>query len=324
MSLFTVRPILLVTSAEPECGKTTLLSLISYLAPRAISSVDISRAALYRSIQLWNPSLVIDEFDDVLSNSSKDEGAAELRSVINSGHTRDQGVVRCITDEHKPERFSTFCPKCIGMVGRKLPATTLSRCIIIELRRRTKTENIEAFGFQDDGGLRDLRSRLCRWAKDNADELRGLDVAMPQQFYNRRADNWRLLFAIADLCSGAEDWGEKARLTAAKLIGAQDIATAGERVLADTKRILDDDRCDAILSATLVERLKADQEGLWAGWNKGKGLTQYSLASLLRSFGIRSGDVHLPGDIHGKGYKRSQFEEAWKRYLSNDPIGEAK
>jgi putative DNA primase/helicase len=319
-------PILLVTSAEPECGKTTLLSLISYLAPRAISSVDISRAALYRAIQLWNPSFVIDEFDDVLSNSSKDEGKAELRSVINSGHTRDQGVVRCITDEHKPERFSTFCPKCIGMIGRKLPPATLSRCIIIELRRRTKDENVEEFAFQDDSELGDLRSRLCRWAKDNIDELRGNNVILPEQFYNRRADNWRLLFAIADLCSGAEDWGEKVRLTAAKLIGAQESATVGVYLLIDIKRIFDEDRCDAMLSATLVERLKADQEGLWASWNKGKGLTQKSLADLLggrrsrSGFGIYSGDVHLPGDIHGKGYKRSQFEEAWARYLDNDSV----
>jgi hypothetical protein len=38
-------PILLVTSAESECGKTTLLSLISYLAPRALASVEISKAA---------------------------------------------------------------------------------------------------------------------------------------------------------------------------------------------------------------------------------------------------------------------------------------
>jgi hypothetical protein len=36
--------------------------------------------------------------------------------VINSGHTRGQGVVRC-TDPDK-----NFCPKAIGMVGRKLPA----------------------------------------------------------------------------------------------------------------------------------------------------------------------------------------------------------
>ena len=131
-------PILLVTSAESESGKSTTLGLLSFLMPRAIASVDISKAALYRSIQLWQPSFLIDEFDQVLANASKDESAQELRSVINSGHTRGQGVIRCITDAHRPELFSTFAPKCIGMVGRKMPVTTLSRCIIGELRRRTR------------------------------------------------------------------------------------------------------------------------------------------------------------------------------------------
>jgi hypothetical protein len=70
--------------------------------------------------------------------------------------------------------------------------------------------------------------------------------------------------------------------------------------------------------------LKADCE-----WSRGKGLTQNSLAVILGGgggrgragrggFGIRSVDVHLPGDIHGKGYKREQFKEVWARYLPPD------
>ena len=306
-------PLLLITSAEPECGKSTLLSLISYLAPRAIASVEISKAALYRSIQLWKPSFIIDEFDDVLSASSKDESKAELRSVINSGHTRGQGVVRCITDEHRPELLSTFCPKAIGMVGRKLPASTLSRSIIIELRRRTKDENIEEFAFRDDGELGDLRRRLCRWAKDHADALRGADVAMPEAFYNRRGNNWRLLFAIADLCSGAEDWGERARAAAIKLEGAFDTNTIGVVLLIHIRRIFDEDQRDYILSGRLVERLKEDPEAPWTEWSRGKGLSQKGLADLLGRFHIFPADIR-PHE-QGRGYRRAQFEEAWQRYL---------
>ena len=319
-------PLLLVTSAEPESGKTTTLNLVSYLAPRAIASVEISKAALYRSIQLWRPSFIIDEFDTVLSSSDGDK--AELRSVINSGHVRGQGVIRCITDEHRPELFSTFAPKALGMIGRKLPPATLGRCIIIELRRRTKNETAERFAHKDDAELGDLRRRLRRWAMDNTDSLQ-IEVPMPQTFDNRRADNWRVLLAISDLCSGAEDWGDKARAAATKVEGASDTTSIGVRLLADIKRIFDENKCEAILSATLVTKLKEDVEAPWAEWGRGKGLTQNSLAVLLSGgggrgrgsrggFGIRSGDVHLPGDIHGKGYKRSQFEEVWARYLADD------
>ena len=196
-------PLLLITSAEPESGKTTTLSIVSYLAPRAIASVEISKAALYRAIQLWKPSFIIDELIPLLSFTDDDK--AELRSVINSGHVRGHGVLRCVTDEHRPEIFPTFAPKAIGMIGKKLPPATLMRCIIVELRRRLTGEAIERFAHQDDAGLDDLRRRLRRWSMDNADALK-VEVSMPPNFDNRRADNWRLLFAIADLCSGVEDW----------------------------------------------------------------------------------------------------------------------
>jgi putative DNA primase/helicase len=321
-------PILNITSAEPDSGKTTTLGVVSFLVPRAISSVDISRAALYRSIQRWQPSFVIDEFDDVLA-AKADGDKAELRSVINSGHTRNHGVLRCITDEHKPEMFSTFCPKAIGMIGRKMPATTLGRCIIVEVRRRKKGEPVEKFKHEDDGELRNLRSRLRRWSMDNTEALRGSEPSMPDGFENRRADNWRVQFAIADLCSGAEDWSDKARLAAAKLEGASDVTSIGVRLLADIKRIFDEDGCDCILSATLVVRLKEDVEQPWADWNKGKGLTQNSLAVLLGGgggrgrasrggFGIRSDTVHPSPSVQGKGYKRSQFEDVWSRYLPEE------
>jgi len=122
------------------------------------------------------------------------------------------------------------------------------------------------------------------------------------------------LFATADLCAGAEDWGDKARLAAINIEGAADKTSIGIRLLIHIKRIFDENHWDGVLSATLVTHLKEDDpEAPWAEWNKGKGLTQNSLAKLLREFGIKSGDVHLPGDIHGKGYK-----PVWAAYLPED------
>ena len=313
-------PILNVNSAEPESGKSTTLGLISFLAPRCVSSVEISEAALYRAIELWLPSFVIDEFDSVLASEDK----TALRSVINSGHARGQGVVRCTDPDFTPKLFKTFCPKAIGMVGRKLPPTTLGRCIIVELRRRKMSEPVERFQHKDDGELEQLRSRLARWAVDNQEVLRDVKTQMPDTFDNRRADNWRVMLGIADLAG--EDWGDKSRLAAAKLEGASDTTSIGVRLLADIKRIFDEGGRDCMLSAVLVEQLKEDTEQPWAEWGRGKGLTQNSLAVLLGGgggrgrgtrggFGIRSRDVHPSRDVHGKGYQRSQFEDAWARYL---------
>ena len=313
-------PILLITSAQPESGKSTTLGLIKFLARRCMASVEISEAALYRAIQLWQPSFAIDEFDAVLVGDDK----AGLRSVINSGHTRGQGVIRCVEPDFTPQQFETFCPKALGMVGRKLPDATLSRSIVVELRRRKPSERIVKFDHRDDAELAQLRSRLDRWAADNGDALRNADPSMPSGFDNRRADNWRVMFAIAD--GAGEGWGDKARAAASHLELASNTTSIDVQLLADIKRIFDEEGCDCMLSAHLVSRLKEDEEGPWAAWGKGKGLTQNSLATRLSGgggrgrgsrggFGIRSETVHPSRDVHGRGYKRSAFEDVWARYL---------
>jgi predicted DNA-binding protein (UPF0251 family) len=129
-------PILLVTSAEANSGKTQLLSLIGFLVPRALKCVEISEATLFRGVELWRPTIIVDEADVILVNNEP------LRSVVNDGWTRGSCVPRCIGDDNTPHAFPTFCPKVIGMKGRKLPDTTLSRSIIIEMRRKKQGENV--------------------------------------------------------------------------------------------------------------------------------------------------------------------------------------
>jgi len=113
-------PILLATSAEANSGKSTLLGLLGFLVRQALLSVSIRGPALFRSIEKWGPTFVIDEADTSLVNND------DLKEVVNSGWTRGQRVIRCDPETHDPRPYSTFCPKAIGMKGRKLPDTTLS------------------------------------------------------------------------------------------------------------------------------------------------------------------------------------------------------
>jgi hypothetical protein len=75
-----------------------------------------------------------------------------------------------------------------------------------------------------------------------------------------------------------------------------------------------------MLSREIVHKLTDDPEKPWAEYRRDKPLTQKQLANLLADFGIRSSDVHPRDDNHGKGYERSQFEEAWERYLPEPPV----
>lgn len=303
-------PILNINSAEPESGKSAIMGLLSFLMPKCIASVEASEAALYRAIERWQPSFCFDEFDTVLADDSK----ASLRSVINSGHTRGQGVLRCIGDNHTPELFQTFAAKAIAMVGRKLPAPTLSRCIFVETRRRRKDERIEKFTHIDDAGLADLRRRLARWSTDNKETLRNANPTMPDEPQNRRADNWQLQLAIADLAGS--DWGQKARAAAVKIENKADSRTSGVRILADIKGLFDaDPEAHCMSSATIVAKLTEDPEGLWSEFSRGKPLTQNRLAKLLGPYGIANQTVAPPEGRTAKGYYRHQFEEAWSIYL---------
>ena len=247
-------PFLNINSAEPESGKTTTMGLIAFLMPKCIATVDATEAAIYRSIDRWQPSFAIDEFDDVLASSDKNKIA--LKSVINSGHTKGQGVLRCLEPDYIPCLFSTFAPKAIGMVGRKLPPATLSRCIFVELRRRRKNEPFDKFNHADDSELADLRRRLFRWSMDNADILRNASVSMPDELPNRHGDNWKIQFTIADL-AGA-DWGNKARAVAIKIETGSDSRTASVRALATIKTVFDSIKDDAISSEELIQKITAD------------------------------------------------------------------
>jgi putative DNA primase/helicase len=321
-------PLLLLTSAEPECGKTTMLGVVSLLTPRSITSVEISDAALYRSIEVWRPTFVIDEFDNVLA----DDGKRQLRSVINSGHTRGDGVLRVNKDTYEPELFSTFGPKAIGMVGRRLPATTMSRCIVVELQRRKSGEKILAkFQHEDTQELRDLRGRLLRWSTDNIEALRSAKdtVAMPAPFDNRRADNWRMLFSIADLAG--EEVAGHARHAALKIDSSVDTRSLRARLLADIRMIfypIDDDtgapleRLERISTNDLIARLALIPGAPWGDWKGGKRLdgglmvlTDRQLSQLLGDK-IKPKPLRLPGVAPFKGYDRVQFEDDWDRYLS--------
>jgi hypothetical protein len=310
-------PILLATSAEANSGKTQLLSLIGFLVPRALVCVEISEATLFRGIEKWQPTIIVDEADVILLNNEP------LRSVINSGWTRGSCVPRCIGDDNTPHAFPTFCPKVIGMKGRKLPDTTLSRSIIIEMKRKKAAESVMHFRSIDDAGLAELRRRALRWADDTGEKLQDAEPVMPPGFDNRLGDNWSVLLAISD--HAGSEWPTKARKAAIKLSKVADVASSGVQTLAAIKAIYcpapekdgtePPEPHDHMSSADLAATLGADMTGPWAEWKGGKPITQAQLARVLKPFGIAPEVIRLTGAGTIRGYKRSQFEDAWDRYL---------
>jgi putative DNA primase/helicase len=301
-------PLLLITSPQANSGKSTLLGLINFLVRRSVQSVSISGPALFRSIEKWVPTFIVDEADTVLANNE------DLKEVVNSGWTRGQAVIRCHAVTLEPQPYSTFAPKAIGMKGRKLPDTTLSRAIIIAMKRKLPAEEVVDFDHTDNETLARLRRQLLRWATDNSEALAQAEPQIPEGFHNRTRANWKPILAIAERIGGG--WKALARKAAVEIEDVHETfdPSIGIQLLADIKEAFTALGTDRATSATLITGLVKEPEKPWATYNKGKPLSQRQLAGLLKDFEIYPRTVRTT-DERGKGYLLPSLADAFARYL---------
>ncbi len=301
-------PIPAIESPEKRCGKTTVMGTLLHVTDRAVSASNISSGALYRYIEKYHPTLLIDEADSFMKDNE------ELRGVVNSGHTRHTAfVIRCQGDTNEPTRFGTWGAKAIALIG-KLPGTIEDRSIVIMMRRKIRSERIERMRPDQDGdAFLNIRRKCLRFANDFMNALRQADPPVPEALHDRAADNWRPLIAIADLAGG--EWSIKARQAALALSGmVDDNEAAGILLLRDIHEYFTQSGSDRVLTAHLIEHLSTLEEHPWAGWNKGKAITPRQIAKLLNPFSIISGTIRI-GEETSKGYLKKSFEDAFSRYL---------
>ena len=225
---FLVSPRLCVRSATKGCGKTTLLDVLSRLLPRPLPTANVTPAALFRVVEGYQPTLLVDEADTFLHDND------ELRGVLNSGHRKGGTVLRTVGDDHEPRAFKTFCPTVIALIGT-LPDTLHDRAVTIDLKRKLATETVAPFRPDRADHLDLLARKAVRWAQDNAEAIATADPKMPDGIINREADNWRPLLAIADAAGGG--WPERARKAAeaAHIAAGGDEASRLELLLADIR-----------------------------------------------------------------------------------------
>jgi hypothetical protein len=309
LDAFGITPRLSITSPRPQCGKTTLLDILYRLVVRPLLAGNVSAASVFRVVEVARPTLLVDEADTFLP------GNDELRGVLNSGHRRGGSVIRVVGEAMEVREFSTFAPAAIAMIGH-LPGTLADRSISIILKRKRADEPVESFRYDRTQELDQLARMCARWAADNIGRLRDADPAVPANLYNRAADNWRPLLAIADAAGG--EWPEKARDIAAAAVDADQARRIG--LLADIREVFDKRRVDKIRSADLAAALVAMEGHPWAEHGKaGKPLSANSLARMLANDSISPNSIRL-GEDTGKGYERSQFEDAFARYLPSPRI----
>jgi putative DNA primase/helicase len=308
---FVISPVLSFTSPTPECGKTTGLTYVGALVPRACPSSNITTAAIFRAVEKWRPTLLIDEADTFIKNSD------EMRGVLNSGHQRANAfVIRTVGDDHEPRRFRTWAPKAVALIG-KLPATLASRAINIELRRKTADENVKPLRTDRLGHLEPLRRQAARWVADNATALRSADPVMSDSMSGRAADNWRPLIAIADIAGG--EWPARARRIAQELGGRRSEQTANIMLLEDMQRIFTDDSIDRIPSQELAAKLAKMEHRPWVEWRNEKPITPRQIAKLLEQFKVKPDTIRTVSGT-AKGYLLQDLTDAFARYTTDRSV----
>lgn len=304
---FEVSPLLVLTSPQKRCGKTTLLMLVSTLIPRALPLSNITAAALFRAVEKYRPVLLIDEADSFMTDNE------ELRGILNSGHRKATAyVIRTVGDDHEPQVFTTWTPKVIALIGSP-PDTIEDRSLIIKMQRKRVVEAVEELRLDRLKGLEEFRQRAARWAADHIEPLRTADPALPDNITNSRArDNWRPLIAIADAVGGT--WPERARAVAKLLAGSEaDSESAGILILQDIRAMFDE-QGEQLTSDEIVKQLAEMESRPWGEWKTGKPISKVGLARLLKPFGIHPQKWRDGGETQ-RGYQRGDFEEVFARYI---------
>jgi putative DNA primase/helicase len=310
-------PFLMVTSPERGCGKSTLLDLLKYLTKRGLVLVSATKATLFRIIEADRPTMIVDEVDTAFAEI---EG---LRAIVCSAHARGNLIPRCNESKgNEVDFFNVFAPIAMGLIGKGVPPQVFDRCIVIELARKLDDEVVANFSDEDTPQFQALRARCARWAQDNWAAVKrrreGKGPAMPgKAFVNRVADNWRLIFAIAD--QAGEDWPDLVRAAAFKVVGSvAEVKGVGAELLADIRVAFERLGIDEVATRDLIEELCRDAERPWATFSRGDSITPKDLAKLLEPYKIKSSTLHPKGGARGrarKGYKRKHFVQAFKRYL---------
>lgn len=307
MDVLTVSPLAHITAPEKRCGKTVLLTALSKVVCRPLAASNISPAALFRSMELWQPTLLIDEADTFLRDNE------ETRGIINCGLYREGAyVLRTVGDDHIPTRFSTWGAKVVCGIG-KLADTIEDRSIPLRLRRKVPGERVDNIRLSDQAIWKRLQAQIARWADDNCYAIEQARPAPAFGLNDRAQDCWEPLLAIADLAGG--EWSARARAAAQELHGIEeDAPSINAELLADIRAAFQRRSASRLSTALLIQQLIDDEEAPWATWNKGRPISARQLGARLAEFRIKSKNMRTTDGIV-KGYDLADFKDAFARYL---------
>ena len=199
--LFDTVPYLLLESAVPGCGKSTVIRLLEAISCRSRKASSLSEAVMFRLIDAEAPTLLIDEAETI---DGRSERAEALRAIAHEGYKHGGQVPRCQGDDHEVRWFDVYCPKTFAAIGG-LTGALLDRCLVIHMDKAPRgsiRKSTRHRAVRRDG--RHLVAQLEAYAVQASDALRRLYETEPDCGYwpsitDREAELWGPLLIHARL-----------------------------------------------------------------------------------------------------------------------------
>lgn len=144
-----------------ETGKTKLIvDVLRELAYRGIPSTVITGPGLFRTVQEYRPTLLIDESEFITKKKE------DLIAVINAGYRRGVKVIRIeeVGKRREPRTYDVFGFKAMGGT-EELNEITASRNILLKMHKLRRPLKM----FVDQRRGEELRSSLLRFRIDHLD-----------------------------------------------------------------------------------------------------------------------------------------------------------
>jgi hypothetical protein len=265
-------------------------------------------------------TILFDEIDTVFGPKAKDN--EDVRGLLNAGYERGATCGRCVVKGKAVETEEIPAYAAVALAGLGwLPDTILTRSVIVRMKRRKPGQSVEQYRKRIHTPQGEaIQHRIERWARSVTVELTANWPVLPDEIQDRDADIWEPLIAIADTIGG--DWPQRARRAGVTLVSvAKDIEPSlGIKLLEDIRNIFTGR--DILASKDLVADLVKLEESPWADLY-GREIDQRGLAKRLREYEIKPG-VHRIGSTTVRGYRKSDFADAWASYLPASSSEQAK
>ncbi len=329
---FRVAPRVLLTSENPDSGKTTALEVARALIFRANEESFATDAALRDHLRLGPGSIALDEGDLY-------EPAARraLLRLWNGGHA--QGAKQALMIGGRRTLFDLFAPMIAAGLGRILGQAQLSRTFVLNMNpygagetpefdwwapAEDGPDSAEARKLELDTIYSYLRHCAATWKFNR-------QPSMPPRVVRRSADNFRSLLAVADVCGG--DWPRRAREAIVALIAEMFDDQPKVVILRHGLLLFDQFEADQLE----VNRFNQELRRLSApefDWNRFRGVSGLDLHShpisineqgrLLGASGVRAHSWWPPGVSRSQNrcqriYRRVELEAALRKAESSSP-----